>query len=380
MPVNEPQGHTQQQSRRKCRFFEVSSWLGGVPRAPKGFQWPKGRDGKAMIFVAQIDLAALRPEPVTGARAPGLPADGALLVFMGDGYAIRVLTNTEVENGAPVTPPLMAPDVGSLGFWGKGKTFNAWAVDPVPFISRVDETRPTALPNPFTRLADWVTNWGIAALEVSILIEALDQEFRQGREFVEHRKQQLAAGVTLSMPDHIEKRLRHCETMEQHAPGLLAELRSWQARAGSMPPEAPVDLSELETIVASRQRFLDRLETNYGARHLLAGNAEAVWAQIVREVPEFERNQDFSNVPPVYRPLVEAKITSWRGHRLFGLEPEFPNNWEDLRGQDPIISIASDALLGTQSEHNYGFSVWLNREQMAGGHHEGGQLIHHCAV
>ena len=116
------------------------------------------------------------------------------------------------------------------------------------------------------------------------------------------------------------------------------------------------------------------------ARHLLAGNAEAVWAQIVRQVPEFERNQDFSNVPPVYRPLVEAKITSWRGHRLFGLEPEFPNNWEDLRGQDPIISIASDALLGTQSEHNYGFSVWLNREQMAGGHHEGGQLIHHCAV
>jgi hypothetical protein len=71
--------------------------------------------------------------------------------------------------------------------------------------------------------------------------------------------------------------------------------------------------------------------------------------------------------------------TGWRRHRLFGIEPEFANNFDDLRGQDCVISIAADMLLQTMSEHEYGLSIWCPRDRMMKGLFDKGQLIRHCA-
>lgn len=356
-----------------------TSWLGGVPRVPSTFRWPRGPKGEPLHFIAQIDLGTLSPEPTTGARPPGLPGRGALLVFIGQHYAIQVLDEADLADAAPVEPPRDLAGVAELGYWGSGNTFEAWAVDPVPYLSRGEQS-PEVLPDLFATPTRWITNWGIAALEAQILVEALELELRLGREFVAYRKTQVAEGKTPPMARHIEERLAHCAMMEDHAPGLLAELQAWRAKAAAQPPEAPIEPKALEAILARRTRLAERMQNDYGARNLLSGNASRCWDEIAGKLPRIAGRPDFSGVPAAYRPLVNSKITGWRGHRLFGIEPEFPNNSEDLRGQDPLISIASDALLGNQSEHDYGFSIWLDRDRMARGVHEGGQFVRHCAV
>src|SRR5215510_9742194 len=74
----------------------VASWLGGVPRAPRDLDWPNDTDGTPLHFLAQIDLASLKPEPETGVRPPGLPEEGALLVFVGRSYACGILDAQEM--------------------------------------------------------------------------------------------------------------------------------------------------------------------------------------------------------------------------------------------------------------------------------------------
>lgn len=363
----------------ETRDDRPTSWLGGVPRAPRSFRWPRGANGEPLHFIAQIDLSALAPEPTTGARPPGLPRRGALLVFIGQHYAIHVLGEADLADAAPVEAPRDLADVTELGYWGSGNTFKAWAVDPIAYLSRGEQS-PEVLPDSFETPTRWITNWGIAALEADILVEALELELRLGREFVTYRRKQVAEGKTPLMARHIEERLAHCAMMEDHAPGLLAELQDWHATAAAQPPEAPIEGKALEAILARRSVLAGRMQNDYGARKLLSGSASRCWDKVAGNLPMIGGHPDFSGVPAAYRPLVDARITGWRGHRLFGIEPELPNNAEDLRGQDPLISIASDALIGTESEHDYGFSIWLDRERMARGVHEGGQLVRHCAV
>ena len=336
--------------RPSAAMTPPTSWLGGAPRAPKDFRWPLGDDGKPLHFIAQIDLSALAADPKTGAPAPGLPQDGALLVFFGDGYAIRLLGGEEVEQGAPTPPPITAPDISALGFWSRGRSFNAWAVDPVPYMSD-GETHPDFIADPFEQPTDWITTWGLAALEAEMLVDALERELEHSRTFVQQRKERAAARLT-PPPKHVEERLIHCGMIDEAFPPFLAELSRWRDRAKSMPPKGLIDVSALEAIFATRVSLSKKMEKNYGTRHLLPGDAASVWNKIVGDMPELARNQDFSDTPPALQHFVELKITGWRGHRLFGIEPEFPNNFEDLRLRNPILSIAADPLLGTQLEHH----------------------------
>ncbi len=360
-------------------YSTETSWLGGIPHVPPAFDWPAGKDGRPLHFIAQIDLAALKPVPSTGARAPGLPIDGALLVFMGDGYAVRVLSRRDLAHAVAATPPHTLADVSEQGFWGQGSTFTRWPVDPVAYISRGEE-RPDFLPDPFATPQQWITTWGLAALEASLTHDALALELRLGREFMAYRQSQEALGRELPQMAHIKQRIAHCALMEHHAPNLLAALHDWQATAAARPADGTVNVSALNAIFAERTRLSAAMENNYGARPILAGDARVVWRKILAEAPGTQGRKDFSAIASAYRPLVEANVTDWRGHRLFGLEPEFPNNGEDLRNQNTLISIAADALIGTESEHDYGFSVWLKYDDIARGRHTGGQLIRHCAV
>jgi len=356
---------------------EATSWLGGAPTVPASFDWPAGRDGRPLHFVAQIDLAALKPEPTTGARAPGLPTEGALLVFIGDGYAVRVLSLRELSRATVAAPAL--PDLSERGFWGRGSAFGRWPVEPVAYLSRGEE-RPGILPDPFATPQQWITTCGLAALEAALTHAALATELRLGREFMAFRRSQEAQGRGQSAAPHIHQRIAHCALMDDHAPAVLDALRDWQATVAARPAEAPVDVGALTAIFAQRKRLAAAMENNYGARPLLTGDARAVWQKIWSDAPDAQGGKDLSAIPPACRAFVEAKVTDWRGHRLFGVEPEFPNNGEDLRQHRPLISIAGDALLGTEMEHAYGFSVWLGDDDIARGRHASGQLVWHCSV
>jgi hypothetical protein len=357
----------------------VLSWLGGVPRAPVDFEWPNDRDGTPLHFLAQIDLSSLKPEPETGARPLGLPEEGALLVFVGQSYACRILDARDMTRAVPLALPDRLEPVSKHGFFSEERTFTRWPVDPVPYLDTARDSgdaRPGFLPDTFARPADWITTCGIAALDAEIVIDSLEIELRQGEQFEKSRQQ---LGSKLPDTDVIRSKIRHYALMTRKAPELIVALSAWREWALSQPPGDGVDTVRLGDIMRLRLALRDEMES-YGPKSVLPGNADKVWEKIWGAYPQLRQDRDYTTLPAAYRPFIEARITGWRGHRLFGHEPPFPNNGEDLRGQHCLISIAADPLLGTQSEHEYGMSVWCPRDRMVKGRYDGGQFVRHCAV
>jgi hypothetical protein len=358
----------------------VSSWLGDAPQAPRDFDWPNDTDGTPLHFLAQIDLASLKPEPETGARPPGLPEDGALLVFVGRSYACCVLNAHDMKRAVPLALPDRLESIRKHGFFSEERTFTRWPVDPVAYLDTAVETgdgRPAFLPDKFKRPADWITNGGIAALEADIVIDSLKIELSQGEQFEESRQK---LGSKFPDGDVIRSKTQHYALMRRRAPAVIAALGAWRDAALAKSPEAGVDAVRLGHIMRLRLALRDEMVESYWPKWVLPGNAGKVWEAIGRNVPQLRHGGDYAALPAAYRPFAEAWITDWRRHRLFGHEPPFPNNGEDLRGQDCLISIAADPLLCTQSEHEYGMSIWCPRDCMARGHYGKGQFIRHCAV
>ena len=357
----------------------VSSWLGGVPRAPREFDWPNDVDGTPLPFLAQIDLESLKPEPETRARPPGLPDDGALLVFVGRSYACRILEARDMARAVPLSLPERLEPLRKHGFFNEERTFGHWPIDPVAYLdTSVDagDARPAFLPDRFKRPADWITTGGIAALEADLVIDSLKMELSHGEQFEASRRR---PGAALPDNDVIRSKIRHYALMKRWAPEVIAALGAWRDAALAGSPEDPVDPVRLAHVMRVRLALRDEMES-YMPKHLLPGNPDKVWDALWWHCPELRPGGDRTALPAAYRPFVEARITDWRRHRLFGLEPPFPNNGEDLRGQDCLISIAADPLLGTQSEHEYGLSVWCPRDRMAKGRFDGGQFVRHCAA
>jgi uncharacterized protein YwqG len=71
-----------------------NSQLGGRPRIPKGFQWPKRNDGTPLHFLCQVDLAELTK--FSSARQ-NLPAEGMLSFFYESGEQPWGLTKAEKD-------------------------------------------------------------------------------------------------------------------------------------------------------------------------------------------------------------------------------------------------------------------------------------------
>ena len=84
-----------------------ASRLGGVPDVPAGFAWPRGANGEALAFLAQLRLEDVRPADPTGL----LPGSGWLVFFYdatGDtwGQRGREYTQWRVIHSAATTEPL----------------------------------------------------------------------------------------------------------------------------------------------------------------------------------------------------------------------------------------------------------------------------------
>jgi Domain of unknown function (DUF1963) len=371
----------------------ATSWLGGQPKAPAGFDWPRDGDGRAQTFLAQIDLASIGADPETGERPANLPERGALLIFAGTDQAVRLVSGADMARAQPVSPPadLLPVDGDDLGYWGEGTAFTHWPIDLLPYTSTnedMDEEddddegpsgyRPSVFPTLLDDPQDWITNWAIAAIEADVVITALQNEMNGAARSLSYRETQAQDGKP--QPEWKGRQSSHQDMMLAEAPAVLAMLLQWKEHVQAQPPEDPVDPVMLAEVFTQRIALKNRMKGNYGAFHILAGNAQAVWSKLKPHAKGDELVEALRALPHAQRGFAETICTDWRNHRLFGIEPPFPNNGEDLRGWSCLISISADALLGTQSEHDYGMSVWFKRDDLAAGRFDHGMLVRHCAV
>lgn len=354
-------------------FADVTSWLGGVPHAPAGFEWPNDVDGTPLHFLAQIDLAAVQPEPESGHRPPGLPVEGSLLVFIGESYACRVLGVEEMLQALPVPLPEGLEPVSKHGFFSEEQCFTWRPVDPVAYLSM--EGRPAFMPERFVLPRDWIKTWAIAVLDAEAVTDCLESSLR-----VAQTSERLRQTSAIAPPHDIkgaQKKVAYEAIILREAPLLLRALKDFLRLARSRPKEDAVDVLILDEIFSQRMAMSDQITDTYEPKLLLPGSAQAVWYKLQTAYPDLLKQSRWDALPACYRSFAEAWITDWRDHRLFGVEPEFPNNWEDFRGHDCLISIAADDLLRTQSEHEYGMSVWCPQLRIANGLYDQGMFVRH---
>jgi hypothetical protein len=306
-----------------------------------------------------------------------LPVEGALLVFIGKSSACRILSAAEMARAEILPPPQDLAPVSKHGFFSEGRTFLRRPVIPTAYLDTCDDDRPAFLPDPFKSPLDWVVNWGIAALEAQNVIDSLKSDLRNGAAYFRARDHLRGQGRPAN--DRDPDTTAHYQIIGRKALEMIGPLEVWRGFALSRPQDEAVDKDSFEAIMCLRLELHDQMLPHM-SRHMLAGRAEAVWDAILRQYPRLRHGEGYDELPSCYRPFVEMRETGWRRHRLFGIEPEFANNWEDLRGQDCVISIFADDLLQTASEHEYGLSIWCPRDRIAKGLFDEGQLIRHCAV
>ena len=349
---------------------QLRSWLGGIPCAPEGFEWPRDEnDGEPMHFYAQINLADLRPELETGDGAPGLPEEGALLVFIGAESAVRVLSADEIEKSHPIPPPDDLPSLRKFEYWIDPGTFPAWPIKPQAFLDHpIDEdvfweemdgeAEPEVFAKPSNKLADWMTNWGIAAFEADQVIGRL----------------KIAINLAENSLDELSAKILN------EGPSLLEVLEEWKSHAEAQDPVAPIDADMFANIFDARREFCKGLKLSALTENIRDPDAYDIWGPISQKYRMAGGFGAMRDMPEAFRNFFDERITCWRRHRLFGIEPPFSNNQDDLRGRACLISIGADPLLETQTEHEYGISLWVPIEELNAGRLDDLQIVRHCAV
>jgi uncharacterized protein YwqG len=86
-------------------WSNARSWFGGAPRLG-GADWPRGHEGKALHFVAQIDFAEIAAK----ADNSPLPKQGSLAFFIG-----KTVFVADPDIAPPTLPPLDTPDLTTSG-------------------------------------------------------------------------------------------------------------------------------------------------------------------------------------------------------------------------------------------------------------------------
>jgi Domain of unknown function (DUF1963) len=358
----------------------ATSWLGGVPCAPDDFVWPRGGDGVPLHFFAQIDLAEVRSEPGICARPAGLLPSGALLVFIGlKEHAAVTLTHAEMADASPLSLPADLPPIRDIGHWKDTTTFDTWPVDIVPFLDN-GAYRPAAFPDPWSSPVNWISTWAIAQAEADIVLAEIDSTRRQAVRF--RRKKQVVATA-----DDSSKARRAAAAKEQQSfyfrkiggpefRKFHATMIAWRDAATKGDPEAPVDTLALDGLFILRRRQAENMP-NQMLKLLLSGRHQSVWDNISRHHGAAIAERQFHAIPAGLRPFVDAVITDWRGHKVFGLVKDLWHNSDDRRGQDVLITVHSDELLATQMEHDHAISVWCARDGMADGRYAKGRVVRH---
>ena len=319
----------------------ATSWLGGRPVVPIEFEWPRGEDGRPLAFLGQINFSHIGWEPTTGARPAGIPESGALLFFIGETVQLRVISRREFSQSGPIVPPEDHPELADYGFETQGKSFRYWPVDPEAYLDPAGG-RPAFMPDRFARPEDWITNWGLAAVEAGIAIEGLTRELKSAEDY----RQELSA------------------------------LSAWAQRAISEPPNAPINVEELTAAFKPRQDLAARMEKEE-VRRLLTGAPEQVWHRLELKFNGLNSPPDFADVPDALRGFVEAWVARWRGHRMFGSGPPAEYCAPEVSDMTCLAAFGADDVIETVGETLVGLSVWCPREELANGDFSGAVLLHH---
>jgi hypothetical protein len=118
---------------------QTNSHVGGLPRLPESYAWPRTSRGTPLHFMAQIDCADIR------FKTP-LPERGVLFFFgrdyfMGTGSSVLPVSDRcrvlYAPDSSARTPPRQPPaDLPHLGYpWTGMNVHPAWPVVPLPFDS-----------------------------------------------------------------------------------------------------------------------------------------------------------------------------------------------------------------------------------------------------
>ena len=145
---------------------------------------------------------------------------------------------------------------------------------------------------------------------------------------------------------------------------------------GPKAPESPVDTAALDAIMAKRAALNERLKGFDAFRTSPASVEQALLSPKTGQTLE----DVLADPPEAFRPFLTARLTGWRGHRLFGWAVPEMTDFPDLRGLDCVLSLTADHLPATQTEHHDGFSIWVRREAMAAGDWSDARIVWHSAV
>ncbi|WP_161599762.1 DUF1963 domain-containing protein [Roseibium sediminis] len=367
----------------------VTSWIGGAPVAPKEFNWPLGSDGRPLNFLCQIDLAKLTTSDDRGGVPEGWPIKGALLVFFGrpDGghpyvYRCIFLKEDQLEQGEIINPPENTGELSKLGFTIAGLSFNYWPVDLIYFLDRFEQEPPLEIKGQPQDPLSWITSWDIAELEARITARALRPYIHPHNTSLEARLKSLRRELKLKPSNEkIADDVTLTEVLLSDGRAVLNAVEKWEKRCSEESPDTILDTSALRELFQLRRSLAEKINNHYMKANLV-GKPHEVW----RGVEDVILNghcrtlEHFKDLPQRFHPLANALLSGWKNHRLLGLEPPFGNNFEDLRGQDCLISISADPFLGTETEHEYGMSIWCFRDKLVQGELNGGQFVMHCAV
>ncbi len=357
----------------------VTSWLGGLPKAPSGFAWPRDADGKPLHFVGQIDLSDVKPEPETGARPAGLPEAGAMLFFVTaphrkPPFAIRVLSEADLARAGEIAAPADLETLQASHFWVEDKTFPNWPVDLVPYLDAEGVAPPGTLSNDAPP-EEWITTWGLAAYEARRALNSVEADEELAKRQVERLERlspEQRAGTQTQILDHVV-------LMGNLRPRMKRAIEAFLSEADKHLPEAPVDVEMLLSVLQERKYVAGRLE-NYPVKRKLIPSERSLEAHLFRRRSGKSITETITSMPKAYRPFATRRIRRWREHRLFGQQVPEMTDWPDLRGLDCVISIGSDRLLETQTEHESGFSIWGPREAMAEGDWDRSKVVWHINV
>jgi hypothetical protein len=257
----------------------ATSWLGGAPMAPRGFRWPRARTAKPMSFLAQIDLAALRAEPETGERPPGLPEDGALLIFIAHNeFCVVLLTQAEADASERAEAPRDLPTLTYLGHYLDSPTYPYWPVDPVAYLDRRGE-RPAALPERFTDPLEWLSTWGLAVVEAEYASAVLRSEVQVAQEFLARDNGVTPSNWPAAQVALIENKRATSRKVAGEGRELIRSIEAWAERCRTQDACERPPHNLLAAHFEPRRAFSEGMGS-FLPRYALRGHARGVWKQI----------------------------------------------------------------------------------------------------
>lgn len=323
---------------------DFRSFIGGKPILPAQFAWPVDSEMNAFNFLAQIDLSDLRKDNADHLLARGLPEEGVLAFFVGSGSKCFIFSPSGMENARTHdTPPNVQPMCDRFGFFNGKSEFPRWNIALKAFSSRKEATNDVVPGTAPQETLGWLSNWGI----VRVTAERLSSYARSSKIGTERYNE---------IDETLQRWLRSAERNADIKELTSEEKSLVSSHFLNIASDVVPMLSSTTPAAKLSHVFQYILDMSFGLQSC---------------------GGDFRRMPSYLDDYLKKWVRTNRGHRLLGHEGEIINLDQDLRGYDCLLSIASDSLLNTASEHHAGFSIWAQRKELDAGLLENLKLVMH---